>query len=272
MSTQSEQLSHFRALHGPGRILVLPNAWDAASACMIQELGSEAIATSSAAVAWCHGYPDGDAIPTSIVLEAVREIIRVVSIPVSVDSEAGYSSDPQQVAGHVMSLIEAGVAGINIEDGTSAPDLLCAKIRVIKDAAKSKSAEIFINARCDVYLHDLAPDERKLEEAVRRGKLYADAGADGLFLPCMTDLAQIRDAANATELPLNILIMRAAPKVAELKAAGVRRVSAGALTGRAAYGQAYAATRMLLNEGRYDAIFATSGDCPNFNGFFGWKN
>lgn len=269
MSTQSERLSHFRALHEPGHILVLPNAWDAASARMTQELGAEAVATSSAAVAWCHGYPDGDAIPTATVLEAVGEILRVVSVPVTVDSEGGYSSEPQAVARHVMALIEAGVAGINIEDGTSAPELLCAKIRAIKQTAEASGADIFINARCDVYLHDLVPDDRKLEESIRRGKLYTEAGTDGLFLPGMIDPVQIREAANATQLPLNILIMRALPAVAELKAAGVRRLSAGALTGRAAYGQAHGATRMLLHEGRYDAIFATSADCPNFNGYFG---
>src|SRR5204862_636050 len=97
MSTQRERLEKFRALHAPGRILVLPNAWDAASARMVQELGAEAIATSSAAVAWCHGYADGETMPTEVALRAAKEIIRVVSVPVSVDSEAGYSPDSTKV-------------------------------------------------------------------------------------------------------------------------------------------------------------------------------
>lgn len=269
MSTQSERLSQFRALHAPGRTLVLPNAWDAASARMAQELGAEAIATSSAAVAWCHGYSDREHMPTSVALEAAREIIRVVSVPLSVDSEAGYSEDPARAASHVLALIDTGVAGINLEDGTSPPELLGAKIRAIKDAAKAKGADIFINARCDVYLQNLVPDGRKQEESLRRGKLYAEAGADGLFVPAMNALPDIRAVVGAIDLPLNILIMRAAPSLAELKAAGVRRVSAGALVGRAAYGQAKNAIKMLLSGGSYDAIFATSGDCPDFNALFG---
>ncbi|HSC17659.1 MAG TPA: isocitrate lyase/phosphoenolpyruvate mutase family protein [Rhizomicrobium sp.] len=268
MSTQSERLSQFRALHGPGKMLVLPNAWDAASARMAQELGAGAIATSSAAVAWCHGYSDREYMPTAVALEAARELIRVVNTPVSVDSEAGYSDDPAKAASHVLSLIDAGVAGINLEDGTSPPELLVGKIRAIKEAAKANGADIFINARCDVYLQNLAPDERKLEESLRRGKLYAEAGADGLFMPAMNALPDIRAVIGAIDLPLNILIMRAAPSLAELKAAGVRRVSAGALIGRAAYGQAHNAIKMLLSQEKYDAIFATSADCPDFNALF----
>jgi 2-methylisocitrate lyase-like PEP mutase family enzyme len=269
MSTQSERLAQFRALHAPGRILVLPNAWDAASARMAQEVGAEAIATSSAAVAWCHGYADQEQMPAGTALAAAREIVRAVTVSVSVDSEAGYSEDPAKVAQHVLALIEAGAAGVNIEDGTSSPELLCTKIRAIKQAAKSRHADIFINARCDVYLQNLAPDARKLEESIRRGKLYAEAGADGLFMPGMSDLAQIRDVVNTIDLPVNILIMKPVRPISALKAAGVRRVSAGALIGRAAYGAAYNAMKMLLSDGKYDAIFATSGDCPNFNGLFG---
>src|SRR5256714_603748 len=119
MSTQRERLEKFRALHAPGRILILPNAWDAASARMVQELGAEAIATSSAAVAWCHGYADGETIPTETALAAAREIVGVVSIPVSVDSEAGYSFDAARVAEFACALIEAGAVGMNLEDGKS---------------------------------------------------------------------------------------------------------------------------------------------------------
>lgn len=268
MSTQGERLDQFRALHAPGEILVLPNAWDAASARLAQEAGASAIATSSAAVAWCHGYADREYIPTETALSAVREILRVVTVPVSVDNEAGYSEEPDKVAAHVGGLIELGAAGINIEDGTAPPELLAAKIGAIKRAAKAKSADIFINARCDVYLQNLAPDDRKLGESIRRGKLYAAAGADGLFMPGMSDIAQIREVVNTIDLPVNILVMKNVPRIAELKAAGVRRVSAGALTSRAAYGATQRAVTMLLKEGKYDAIFTTANDCPNFNGYF----
>jgi 2-methylisocitrate lyase-like PEP mutase family enzyme len=269
MGTQTERLSQFRALHTPGRCLILPNAWDAASARMAQELGAEAVATSSAALAWCHGYADKEYLPTGTTLWAVREIVRVVTVPVTVDSEAGYSPDPEKVAAHVCRLIDAGAVGINLEDGTEAPELLCTKIGAIKRAAKAMQADIFINARSDVYLQNLVPDGAKLAEIIRRGKLYAQAGADGFFAPAMHDLQEIAEVAGAVDLPLNILAMKVVPPVAELKKAGVRRVSVGALLGRAAYGAAVRAAKILLEQGRYDAVFETSGDCPNFNGLFG---
>lgn len=268
MSNQTERVAQFRALHAPGGLLVLPNAWDAASGRMVQEAGARAIATSSAAVAWCHGYPDGEGLPRDIVMRATAEIIRVTRLPVSVDSEAGYAADPAGVAAHVLALIDLGVAGINLEDGRGSPDLLAAKIKAIKTAAKAKGVDIFVNARTDVYLKNLVPDEAKLGEAIRRGTLYRDAGADGLFVPALIDLAGIREIVRAIDLPLNALVQKQLPPVADLKAAGVRRVSAGASIGRAAYGAAAHATKMLLNEGKYDAIFAATGDCPEFNPLF----
>jgi 2-methylisocitrate lyase-like PEP mutase family enzyme len=265
--TQRENTEKFRALHAPGSLLILPNAWDAASARAAEDAGAEAIATSSAALAWCHGYPDGEAFPAATLIAAVREIVRVVKVPVSVDSEGGYSSDPARAAAFVGALIEAGAAGINLEDGSMPPELLAAKIRAIKSAARG--ADVFINARADVYLRNQVPDDAKLAEAIRRGNLYREAGADGLFMPALNDLTGIREVVRAVDLPLNSLVQKALPPIADLKAAGVRRVSAGAGISRAAYGAALRATKMLLNEGKYDAIFASSGDCPEFNKLFG---
>jgi 2-methylisocitrate lyase-like PEP mutase family enzyme len=268
MERQRDTAEKFRALHARGAILILPNAWDAASAKIAEEAGAEAIATSSAALAWSHGYPDGQKLPPAAFLAAVQEIVRIAKIPVSADSEMGFSDTPEGVAEFVMSLADLGVAGINLEDRTSPPELLVAKIRAIKAAAKAKDADIFINARTDVYLANLVSDDKKLAEAIRRGKLYAQAGADGLFVPALNDLAGIRDVVKAVDLPLNILVFKATPPVAQLKEAGVRRVSAGTAISGAAYGAAMRATKMLLGEGKYDAIFSSSGDCPNFNKLF----
>jgi 2-methylisocitrate lyase-like PEP mutase family enzyme len=269
MVSQQDRVSEFRAAHAKGKILVLPNAWDAASARLVQDAGAKAVATSSAAVAWSNGCADGEGMSREVAIAATREVLRVVNLPVSVDSEAGYSSDPGQVAEHCLRLIDIGVAGLNIEDGADSPDLLAAKIKAIKAAAKAKGADIFVNARADVYLRNLVPDDKKLGEMVRRATLYTEAGADGIFAAFMTDTAQIREVVAATDLPVNILATKAAPDVAALKAAGVRRLSIGALTGRAAYGQAVRAVKMLLNDGKYDAIFETAGDCPDFNKAFG---
>ncbi|HEX3810342.1 MAG TPA: isocitrate lyase/phosphoenolpyruvate mutase family protein [Rhizomicrobium sp.] len=269
MSSQKENFETFRSLHGPGKFLVLPNGWDAASARMAQEAGAQAIATSSAALAWCHGYADGETMPREVVMTATREVLRVVNLPVTVDSEAGYSADPAKVAEHVMLLIDLGVAGINLEDGQDAPELVVSKIKAIKAAAKAKGTDIFINARADVYLANLVPDDAKLAELIRRGKLYAQAGADGFFAPAMTNIEDIGKVVREVDLPLNILLMRATPPLAQMKEAGVRRISAGALIGRAAYGKAVRAVKMLLDEGEGGAIFETSNDCPDFNKWFG---
>jgi 2-methylisocitrate lyase-like PEP mutase family enzyme len=267
MNPQRQNAETFRALHAPGKLLILPNAWDAASARAAEDAGAEAIATSSAAVAWSHGYPDGEMLPAAILIAAVREIVRVVKVPVTVDSEGGYSPDPAKAAAFVGTLIDAGAAGINLEDANEAPELLAAKIKAIKGAARG--TDIFINARADVYLRNLVPDDTKLAEAIRRGTLYRDAGADGLFVPALNELAAIREIVRAVDLPLNSLVQKALPPIAELKAAGVRRVSAGASISRAAYGAAMRAMKMLLNDGKYDTIFASSGDCPEFNKLFG---
>ena len=269
MGSQAEKLKQFRALHAKGALLLLPNSWDAASARATQEAGAKAIATSSAAVAWCHGYKDGEGMPLEVVLTATREVMHAVGLPVTVDSEAGYSADPASVAAHVMTLIDLGVAGINIEDGTDKPELLVAKIKAIKAAARAKNADIFINARADVYLKNLVPDDAKLAELIRRGNLYRGAGADGFFAPALHDLNEIKDVIGAVDLPLNILLMRMTPPIPAMKEAGVRRVSVGASLGRAAYGLTMRATKMLLDEGKPDAIHAASGDSPEFNKLFG---
>jgi 2-methylisocitrate lyase-like PEP mutase family enzyme len=268
MERQRDTAEKFRALHARGHVLILPNAWDGASAKLVEGTGAGAIATSSAALAWSHGYPDGEFLPVPVFRAAVQEIVRVAKVPVSVDSEMGFADTPQGVADFVMSLAEMGVAGINLEDRKSPPELLVAKIKAIKAAAKAKGVDVFINARTDVYLANLVSDDKKLAEAIRRGTLYAQAGADGLFVPALNDLAGIREVVGAIDLPINILVFKATPPVAQLKEAGVRRVSAGTAISAAAYGAAVRATKMLLDEGKYDAIFSSSGDCPNFNKLF----
>jgi 2-methylisocitrate lyase-like PEP mutase family enzyme len=268
MQRQRDNAEKFRGLHARGHVLILPNAWDAASAKIAEEAGAQAIATSSAALAWSHGYPDGQKLPPAAFLAAVQEIVRIAQVPVSADSEMGFSDTPEGAAQFVMSLADLGVAGINLEDRTSPPELLVAKIRAIKATTKEKGADIFINARTDVYLANLVSDDKKLAEAIRRGRLYAEAGADGFFVPALNDLAGIREVVQAIDLPVNILVFKATPPVAQLKEAGVRRVSAGTAVSGAAYGAAVRATKMLLDEGKYAAIFSSSGDCPNFNKLF----
>jgi 2-methylisocitrate lyase-like PEP mutase family enzyme len=182
----------FRALHAPGRILLLPNAWDAGSARLIEDCGAEAIATTSAGLAWARGYPDGGAFPLPVLASAVAEIARVVRIPVSADVEAGYSSDLAHVGEVVARVIDAGATGINLEDGSDSPDLTCAKIEAARRAAARAGVPLFINARTDTYLRGLAAPERLLDASVGRAARYRAAGCDGIFVPKVTAAADVR--------------------------------------------------------------------------------
>jgi len=266
---QRDMAAKFRALHAPGQFLVLPNAWDAASARIAEDCGGKAIATSSAAVAWAHGYPDGEKLPKAVLLQLVAEIARVVKVPVSADCEAGYSSEPAEAAAFAIALGKAGAVGINLEDGTSSPALLAAKIEAIKKAGARDGLDIFVNARTDVYLKSLVPTERIRDEAIARGRLYQSAGADGFFVPALIETATMRQIADAVALPLNVLAWNGLAPAHELKTAGVRRLSAGAGTARAALGALRRITRELLDEGRYDAMFAEAKECPNMNSLLG---
>lgn len=222
----TDHASRFHALHaGPG-LLVLPNAWDAGSARIIEAQGAEAIALSSAAVAWSMGWPDGDVLPVDLHLGVVERVVRRVSLPVSVDIEGGYAEDSQAVAETVRRFIGAGAVGINIEDGSGAPELLAKKIAAVRRAAVAEGVDLFINARTDVWLRGLAPG-REHDEVVAREALYRDAGASGIFVPGVTDLAAITALVAAVGLPLNVLARAALPAAAALQAAGVRRLSAG---------------------------------------------
>lgn len=266
MSSHSARVSEFRDLHAKGRLVVLPNAWDAASARIAEDCGAKAIATSSAAFAWAQGLPDGEAVTPEMVLETAKQILRVVRVPVSVDSEAGYSADPEKVADFVERLIDIGVVGMNLEDGSEPADLLARKIAAVRKRVAARNADFFINARADVYLRKLVAPDAMLGETLARGRLYRDAGADGLFVPSAFDLGHLAEIAATIDLPLNaVTIARDLPTVSELKDAGVRRVSAGAGTARAAWGAMRRAVLEMLNEGTFGALFAEADGCPNMN-------
>jgi 2-methylisocitrate lyase-like PEP mutase family enzyme len=258
--TASDLARTFHALHHRNRALVLPNAWDAGSARLIESCGAEGIATTSAGVAWAHGYPDGQAIPFQRVVDVVAAITRVVGIPVSADIEAGSSTEPVAVGEHVAAVLDAGAVGINLEDGREPPDLTARKIEAARAAAERKGVALYINARTDTYLKKLVPPEKAVEETLARAKRYRDAGASGIFVPLLKAPDEIRTIAAAIELPLNLLAVPGLPPVEELGKLGVRRVSAGGGITRAALLAAREATTSLLQTGRYEALFSGTLD------------
>jgi 2-methylisocitrate lyase-like PEP mutase family enzyme len=267
-ASPEEQAREFRRLHGPGRLLLLPNAWDAGSARLIETCGAEAIATTSAGMAWCHGHPDGGALPPRVVAGAVAEIARVVSVPVSVDVEGGYATDPGAVGETLAAVLEAGAVGVNLEDGTDPPTLLAAKIEAARRAADRAGVDLFVNARTDVYLRRLVAPEHAAQEVIERGRRYREAGADGLFVPGLVDGEGIREVAAAVDLPLNVLLVPGLPAAGELRTLGVRRLSVGAWIARSAYGLARRVATQLLAEGRAEATPEPEASSAELNALF----
>jgi 2-methylisocitrate lyase-like PEP mutase family enzyme len=264
--TIAERAKVFAALHGGPKLLILPNAWDAGSARIIEHAGASAIATSSAAVAWSHGYADGQFLPFETLLATVAEIVKTVSVPVSADIEAAYASDAATAARTVGQVIEAGAVGINIEDGNDAPDLLARKIENLKAACARAGAALWVNARIDTYLRRLVPAEAAYGETVRRAALYRAAGADSIFVPALTDLPDLTRLVKDVVLPLNCLAWPGLADGATLERIGVRRLSAGSGIGKAVLGETLTLARAFLADGRSEPLTAGPLTNPDVNG------
>lgn len=196
--TQIEKAKLFKQLHIKNDPLCLLNIWDAGSAQAIQAVGTKAIATSSWSVAASHGYEDGEKLPFELALSNIKRIIASVDLPVTMDIEGGYGRTPSEVQDTVAKVIAAGVVGINFEDqivgrnGLYSVAEQCTRIQAIREVAKHIAIPIFINARTDIFLQaDLAQHQDKLEEAIQRAVAYAEAGADGFFVPGLKDITCI---------------------------------------------------------------------------------
>jgi 2-methylisocitrate lyase-like PEP mutase family enzyme len=242
-------VARFHAFHRGPDLLVLANAWDAGSALLMESLGARAIATTSAGIAWSHGYPDGGSLPPSLAVATAAEITRAVRVPVSIDFEGGYSDDPEAVAKLVGKLIDVGVVGINIEDGSGSPDRLCTKIEAIRRMASSLGVELFINARTDVYLRGLVAPSDRVAETRTRAVRYRDAGASGLFVPGLVEQDEIAAIAREVTLPLNVMTAAGLAPSAELAKVGVRRLSSGSAIAEAVWGRARALAAGFLRDG-----------------------
>jgi 2-methylisocitrate lyase-like PEP mutase family enzyme len=246
----------FRKLHErPGQPLVLANVSDPGSARLVESLGAMAVATTSAGVAWSLGYPDGNRLPLEKVEHVVRGIVEAVRVPVTIDVEAGYSEDPGAVSERLKPVFDTGIAGINIEDGADAPDVLARKIEAIKRTTSSIGLDLFVNVRTDVYLRNLSPDEKKVSETLRRASIYRFAGADGLFVPGIVEPAQISEVASGTELPLNVMACPGLPDLQQLARLNVRRLSAGSALAQAMWKQLAHLAQGFLADGD-SALFA----------------
>ncbi|MEW6270829.1 MAG: isocitrate lyase/phosphoenolpyruvate mutase family protein [Thermodesulfobacteriota bacterium] len=232
---------------------------------MIEQCGAAAIATSSAALAWAHGYADGHHLPARVVLDAIAEITRVVGVPVSADVEGGYADDPARVAELVAEVASAGAAGVNLEDGTGPVELLCAKLDAVKQRAARAGLDVFVNARIDVYLRGLVAGERALPETLERIARVRAAGCDGVFVPRLPVDAVPAVVEACGPLPLNLLAVPELPAAAALRERGVRRLSAGSALGAAALGNLRDLARGFLADGASDPLWQRVVDYGEMN-------
>lgn len=233
-TSQADRATLFRRLH-ERRPLVLPNAWDAASARVIELAGAPAIASTSAGVSWALGRPDGQRLDRDEMIEVIRRMVRAVTLPVTADIEGGYGSgSTADVAETVRAVIGAGAVGINLEDSPGsdgqvllAPERQAERIEAARAAARPTGVDLVINARTDVYLFQAVPPEARFDETVRRARLYRLAGADCVFVPGLADADAIAALVRATEGPLNVMAGPGAPTTKQLGKLGVARVSMG---------------------------------------------
>jgi 2-methylisocitrate lyase-like PEP mutase family enzyme len=273
MTAQGRKAEELRKLHGGPRVLVLPNAWDVASARVLEELGYPAIATTSAGVAFALGYPDGQRVSRDEMLEVVERIARAVRVPVTADMEAGYGTTLADMAETAKAIVAAGAVGLNLEDVIGETEssqvnteLQAEKIRTIRQVSASRGVSLVINARTDIYLLPIGPEAMRFERTVERLRAYRAAGADCVFAPGVKERELIEKLVKAVAAPLNILVTPGCPSIPELQKLGVARASIGSGVMRSALGLVRRIGKELQTAGTYSALFDGAIPFAEING------
>ena len=226
----------FAALHVTGDPVILYNIWDPGSAQAVAKAGAKALATGSHPVGDAAGFGDGQNVPLDFVFDNARRIMAAVDLPLTVDFEGAYSTDPEEGGRNVAALKATGAVGCNFEDqviggeGVHPLELQAGRIAAIRRAV---GADFFINARTDLFLKVQSHDDALVDRVIERGKAYADAGASGFFVPRLADPRQAERVVRQVPLPLNLIAFPGAPPKAEWAAAGVARISHGPFPHRA---------------------------------------
>ena len=255
-------------LHHSGEPVVLPNAWDVASARIFEKAGFPAIATTSAGIAFCLGYPDGQRIPAAEMLGMVARIASSVSVPVTADLESGYGD----AGATADAAIAAGAAGLNLEDAENGvlvelgPQI--DRIRMARETAERQGVHLVLNARTDIFLLGDGDPATRVDRAIERLRAYSEAGADSIFAPGVIDEDTIARLVGAVDCPLNILAVVGAPSVHRLKELGVRRVSVGSGPMRAVMGLATRIAEELFHSGTYSRFTQNATSYADANALF----
>ncbi len=263
--------STFCKLHQRSGAFVIPNPWDVGSARLLSFMGFEALATTSSGMAFALGLPDGAVTPKR-VLKHCRDIVAATHLPVSADLEKGFGDSPESVAETIVAAAETGLAGCSIEDYSGNPGapiftekLAIERITAAVEAARKLDSDFVLTARCESLLWG----ERDLDKVISRLQAFESAGADVLYAPGLNSLEAIRTVCAAVNKPVNVVVEMPgkSPSISDLAAAGVKRISIGALFARMAYGSLITAGREILTTGTFD--FAESAfEYEELEGYF----
>ncbi len=260
----------FRRLHDSG-CFVIPNPWDIGSARMLQGLGFKALATTSSGFAWSQGRPD-NGITREMALSHLHDMVAATDLPVNADFESGYAADAAGVEDSVRLAVEAGVAGLSIEDSTGdaahplyALDLACERMRAARRAIDKSGGDTLLVGRAECFL----VGRTDIDETIARLKAYAQAGADCLYAPGIRTREQIAAVVAAVApRPVNLLVGHAAPlTISDIAALGVRRISVGGALARAAWGGFMRAAKLLAEQGKFDE-FSNAAAGRDLDAFF----
>lgn len=249
----------FRNLHQQKTPLIIGNVWDVPSTKTAEKLKFQAVGTSSAAIASILGYKDGEDMEFSEMEYVVKRIALNTTLPLSVDIESGYSRKPNEIAMHIKRLSDLGVVGINIEDSIVNGERTLLKadhfarlLSVVKEILIQKNIPVFMNVRTDTFI---MLEEKIIEETIKRIQLYQNAGADGIFIPCVEKEVDIHTIVNSTDLPINVMCMPNLPDFHTLTQLGVKRISMGNFLFDKMYTQFEETTRLVLRQNSFKTIF-----------------
>lgn len=249
----------FKNLHNQDKPLLIGNVWDVPSGKTAEKLNFQAIGTSSSAIASILGYNDGEEMEFFELEYFVKRIISNTKIPLSVDLESGYSRNPKKIANHIKRLTEIGVVGINLEDSIVEnnrtllnADEFAKTLTEVNEILQKEKIEVFLNVRIDTFL---LLKENIIAETKKRIKLYENAGANGIFTPCIENISDIKEIVNCTNLPINVMCMPNLPDFDTLNDLGIKRISMGNFLFDKMYRQFEQTTKIVLNQKSFKSIF-----------------
>jgi len=251
-----KKVDYFRSLHHANHMLILPNAWDAATARLFEDEGFKAVATTSAGMMVSLGYEDGEYISKDEFISAIARIAEAVTVPLSVDLVSGFGDNEKQVVNMVKEVADKGVIGINIEDFEHASKKLLSvekQVNKIK-AIKRSGINIFVNARTDALRFAAGTEEDKFKEALARGEAYKNAGADCIYPMGLVDKEKIASYVDKIDFPINVMLRKGIPSINDLEELKVARLSFGPSAIYATMGLLKKASRQILNDRRFEIL------------------